>query len=57
MKYTLANAASGGAPSLTASGETNVSLNLVPKGTGQVQINGNSAATVGKSIAMALVFG
>ena len=56
-EITLANAASGGAPSLTASGETNVSLNLVPKGTGQVQINGNSAATVGKSIAMALVFG
>ena len=56
-EITLANAASGNAPSLTASGETNVSLNLVPKGTGQVQINGNTAATVGKSIAMALVFG
>ena len=56
-EITLANAASGNAPSITASGETNVSLNLVPKGTGQVQINGNSAATVGKSIAMALVFG
>ena len=37
--------------------ETNVSLNLVPKGSGQVQINGNTAATVGKAIAMALVFG
>ncbi len=56
-EITLANAASGNAPSLTASGETNVSLNLVPKGTGQVQINGNTAATVGKAIAMALVFG
>ena len=54
---TLANAASGNAPSITASGETNVSLNLVPKGTGQVQINGNTASTVGKAIAMALVFG
>jgi hypothetical protein len=56
-EITLANAASGNAPSLTASGETNVSLNLVPKGSGQVQINGNTAATVGKAIAMALVFG
>ena len=56
-ELTLANAASGNAPSITASGETNVSLNLIPKGTGQVQINGNTASTVGKSIAMALVFG
>jgi len=56
-ELTLANAASGNAPSITASGETNVSLNLVPKGTGQVQINGNTASTVGKAIAMALVFG
>ena len=56
-EITLANAASGNAPSITASGETNVSLNLVPKGTGQVQINGNTASTVGKAIAMALVFG
>jgi len=56
-ELTLANAASGNAPSITASGETNVSLNLVPKGTGQVQINGNTASTVGKAIAMALVYG
>jgi len=56
-EITLANCASGNAPSITASGETNVSLNLVPKGTGQVQINGNPASTVGKAIAMALVFG
>jgi hypothetical protein len=56
-ELTLANAASGNAPSITASGETNVSLNLIPKGTGQVQINGNTASTVGKAIAMALVFG
>ena len=56
-EITLANAASGNAPSITASGETNVSLNLIPKGTGQVQINGNTASTVGKAIAMALVFG
>ena len=56
-ELTLANAASGNAPSITASGETNVSINLIPKGTGQVQINGNTASTVGKAIAMALVFG
>jgi len=56
-ELTYANAATGDAPSFTASGETNVSINLVPKGTGQVQINGNTAATVGKAIAMALVFG
>ena len=56
-ELTLANAATGDAPTITASGETNVSINLVPKGTGQVQINGNTAATVGKAIAMALVFG
>jgi len=56
-ELTLANASTGNAPTITASGETNVSINLVPKGTGQVQINGNTAATVGKAIAMALVFG
>ncbi len=32
-------------------------INLVPDGTGEVQINGQSAATVGKAIAMAIVFG
>jgi hypothetical protein len=57
-ELTLANAATGNAPSFTASGgDSNISINLVPKGTGQVQINGNTASTVGKAIAMALVFG
>ena len=56
-ELTLANASTGNAPTITASGETNVSINLVPKGTGQVQIAGNTASTVGKAIAMALVFG
>ena len=56
-ELTLANASTGNAPTITASGETDVSINLVPKGTGQVQINGNTASTVGKAIAMALVFG
>jgi len=57
-QLTFANAAAGNAPSFTASGgDSNISINLVPKGTGQVQINGSQASTVGKAIAMALVFG
>ena len=56
-ELTLANAASGNAPSITASGETNVSINLIPKGTGEVQSNGVGLATTGKAIAMAIVFG
>ena len=56
-EFTLANASTGNAPTLSVTGETNVSLNLKSKGTGQVQINGNTASTVGKAIAMALVFG
>ena len=39
-EITVANAATGSAPTITASGETNVSLNLVPKGTGTVQVSG-----------------
>jgi hypothetical protein len=55
---TYANAATGNAPAFTATGDdSNISINLVPKGTGQVQIAGNTASTVGKAIAMALVFG
>ena len=56
-EFTLANAASGNPPTFSVTGETNVSLNLKSKGTGVVQINGNTASTVGKAIAMALVFG
>jgi hypothetical protein len=56
-ELTLANAASGNAPSITASGETNVSINFIPKGTGEVQSNGVGLATTGKAIAMAIVFG
>lgn len=40
-ELTLANAATGNDPSLTASGgDTNIGINLVPKGTGEVQIAG-----------------
>ena len=57
-ELTYANAAAGNAPSFTASGgDTNININLVPKGTGQVQANGSGLATTGKAIAMALVFG
>ena len=57
-ELTYANAATGNAPAFTASGDdSNININLVPKGTGQVTFNGAGAATTGKAIAMALVFG
>ena len=58
IQLTYANAATGNAPAFTASGgDSNISINLVPKGTGEVQANGSGLATTGKAIAMALVFG
>ena len=57
-ELTYANAAAGNAPSFTATGgDSNISINLVPKGTGEIQSNGSGLATTGKAIAMALVFG
>jgi hypothetical protein len=45
-EVTLTNAAAGAAPSLTATGgDTNISLNLVAKGTGVVQAGGVPVAT------------
>ena len=45
-EVTLTNAAAGGAPSLSATGDdTNISLNLVAKGTGVVQAGGIPVAT------------
>jgi hypothetical protein len=45
-EITLANAAAGGAPSLSATGgDTNISLNLVGKGTGVVQAGGVPVVT------------
>jgi hypothetical protein len=42
----VANAATGGKPSIAAQGgDTNVSLNLISKGTGEVQANGSKVAT------------
>jgi len=54
----ITNAATGNNPSISATGDdSNISINLVPKGTGAIQANGASVATTGKSIAMAIVFG
>ncbi len=40
-EVTLANAATANNPSLTASGgDTNIGINLIPKGTGEIQYNG-----------------
>ena len=57
-QFDITNAATGNAPSISATGgDSNISINLVPKGTGEVQANGSGFATTGKAIAMALVFG
>ena len=57
-QLTYANSAADTNPSFTATGDsTNIGINLVPKGSGQVQAAGNTISTVGKAIAMALVFG
>lgn len=43
----LANAATGNSPSLTAEGtDTNIGVNLVPKGTGTVKANGVDVTTI-----------
>ena len=55
-ELTYANAATGNSPSFTASGETNVGINLVPKGTGTVQYNGSEISTVGKALAFSMLF-
>jgi len=56
-QLTYANAAADTNPSFTASGgSTNIGINLVPKGSGQVQAAGLPVATVGKAIAMAMIF-
>ena len=41
-EFTLANAASGAGPRLSATGETNVDLDLLAKGTGHITVRGNS---------------
>ena len=57
-QLTYANAAADTNPSFTATGDsTNIGINFVPKGSGAVQAAGSDLATVGKAIAMAMVFG
>ena len=43
-EFTLANGASGNAPRLSATGESNVDLDLLAKGTGHVTVRGNTNA-------------
>lgn len=46
-ELTFANAAAGNAPKFTASGgDTDISINLVPKGTGRLQVAGVSVPTI-----------
>jgi len=45
-EFTIANAASGNAPRLSSSGETNVDLDLLAKGTGHITVRGNTNAGV-----------
>jgi len=47
-EITLANAATGNAPSITASGETNVDINLNPKGTGTLKSGTAAVRIAGK---------
>lgn len=49
-ELTYANAATGGSPTFTASGsDTNISINLVPKGTGTLRSNNIDVATTSDS--------
>ena len=57
-QLTYANAAADNDPTFTATGDsTNIGINLVPKGTGAVQYAGSQVSTVGKALAISLVFG
>ena len=53
-EFTLANAASGAGPTLSSTGETNVDINIVPKGTGDVVLAGDTVK-VGDSGAAAVL--
>ena len=57
-EITYANAAALANPTFTATGgSTDIGINFVPKGAGAIQANGSTLSTVGKAIAMAMVFG
>jgi len=47
-ELTLANQSTGNNPTITASGETNVGINLIPKGTGVLQGGGSALKIAGK---------
>ena len=47
-ELTIANQSTGNNPTITASGETNVGINLVPKGTGILQGGGSALKIAGK---------
>lgn len=50
-ELTLANAATGNNPSFTASGgDSNIGINLVPKGTGVVQVAGVTVPTISSTV-------
>ena len=54
-EITITNAAIGSAPSISVTGgDTNVSLNLISKGTGTVQANGKAVATKSNSVSVTL---
>lgn len=49
-EITVSNSATGVSPSLSASGgDTNININMVPKGTGRLQENGTNLVTTGAS--------
>ena len=55
-EFTIANASTGAAPTLSATGETNVGINIKPKGTGETVFgSGAAAATLTTSGAYDLV--
>ena len=57
-EITYNNAVALSNPTFTATGgSTDIGINFVPKGAGQIQANGSTLSTVGKAIAMAMVFG
>ena len=57
-EITYNNAAALADPTFTATGgSTDIGINFVPKGAGSIQADGAALATMGKAIAIALVFG
>ena len=54
-EFTLANAATGAGPTLSSTGETNVDINITPKGSGKTVVSGSmndTISTTGKSLVM-----